>query len=122
MRQGKANVMQRMKEPHKKGVATHLDPESCTSAREGLGEALPGARAGRGLSLENCEHRSADVVVVNGRHYLGHRYRKVFGGSAWSETPSMYGSIRWNLGDLVVLRGQEESMEREGKSKDMSPQ
>ncbi len=24
-----------MKEPHKKGVATHLDPESCAGARKG---------------------------------------------------------------------------------------
>jgi hypothetical protein len=33
----------------------------------------------------------------------------------------MYGSIRWNLGDLVVLLVGEELKEREGKSKDMSP-
>ena len=113
--------MQRMKEPHKIGVAIHLDPESCTSAREGLGEALTGARAGRVLSLENCKHRSADVVALNGRQHRGHRYRKVCLGSAWSETPSMYGSIRWNLGDLAVLYEQEVLIEREGKSKDMSP-
>ena len=116
----KANVMQRMKEPYKKGVAIHLDPESCTCAREGIGEALTGARAGRVLSLENCEHRSADVVVENGRQHREHRYRKVFLGSAWSETPSMYGSKRWKLGDLVVLLEQEELKEREGKSKDRS--
>lgn len=110
-----------MKEPYKEGIANQLDPESCTSAREGLGEALTGARAGRVLSLENCKHRSADVVALNGRQHRGHRNRKVCLGSAWSETPRMYGSIRWNLGDLAVLLGQEEPKEREGKSKDMSP-
>lgn len=65
--------------------------------------------------------RSADVVALNGRHYRGYRNRKVRPGSAWSETLSMYGSIRWNLGDLVVLVGQEEPNEREGKSEDVSP-
>jgi len=32
----------------------------------------------------------------------------------------MYGSIRWNLGELAVLFEQEGLEEREGKSKDMS--
>ena len=42
----------RMKEPHKKGVATRLDPESCAGARKGMGEALTGAHAGQVLSSE----------------------------------------------------------------------
>ena len=113
--------MQRMKEPHRKGVAIHPDPESCTSAREGVGEALTGARTGRVLSPENCEHRSADVVALNGRQHRSYRQREVVAGSAWSETPRMYGSRRWNLGGLVVLVGCEAPNEREGKSKDVSP-
>ena len=41
-----------MKESHGEGVAIHSDPESCAGAREGDGEALTGARAGRVLSRE----------------------------------------------------------------------
>jgi hypothetical protein len=41
-----------MKDPYEKGVATHLDPESWGLAREGLSQALTGARAGRPLSRE----------------------------------------------------------------------
>jgi len=41
-----------MKEPHVEGVATHDDPESCVDTREGVGEALTGARTGRVLSRE----------------------------------------------------------------------
>ena len=41
-----------MKEPYVEGVANHDDPESCVGAREGAGEALTGAHAGRVLSRE----------------------------------------------------------------------
>jgi len=41
-----------MKEPYGEGVASHTGPEPCVAAREGVGEALAGARAGRVLSRE----------------------------------------------------------------------
>ena len=41
-----------MKEPHKEGVAIHLDPESCAGSHKGAGEALTGAHAGQPLSSE----------------------------------------------------------------------
>ena len=41
-----------MEESYVEGVATHDGPESCVDTREGLGEALTGARAGRVLSRE----------------------------------------------------------------------
>lgn len=41
-----------MREPHTEGVATHGDPESCTDAREGIGEALTGACTGTVWSRE----------------------------------------------------------------------
>ncbi len=41
-----------MKEPYRKGLATHPDPESCAGGRKDMGEALTGARAGRVLSSE----------------------------------------------------------------------
>jgi hypothetical protein len=30
--------------PYDEGIANHIDPESCAVAREGIGEALTGAR------------------------------------------------------------------------------
>jgi len=45
------------------GVATHIDPESCEAAREGVREALTGARAGQPLSGENSV-RGADALEV----------------------------------------------------------
>jgi RNA-directed DNA polymerase len=42
-----------MKESYGEGVASHTGPELCADAREGMGEALAGARAGRVLSRES---------------------------------------------------------------------
>jgi len=42
-----------MKESYVEGLAAHSGPESCVVAREGRGEALTGARAGRVLSRES---------------------------------------------------------------------
>ena len=44
--------MQRRRESHTEGLATHGDPESCSGVREGVAEALTGAHAGRVLSRE----------------------------------------------------------------------
>ena len=38
-----------MRELYIEGVAIHDDPESCVGVREGVGEALTGARAGRAI-------------------------------------------------------------------------
>ena len=57
----KAGRESRMQEPYKKGVADHLDPESCAEAGNHLGEALTGAHAGQPLSSDTegatkCNH------------------------------------------------------------------
>jgi hypothetical protein len=39
-----------MKEPHKKGLANHLDFESCADGGDAVGEALTEAHAGRVFS------------------------------------------------------------------------
>jgi len=44
-----------MQESHRKGVASHPDPESCVASRKAGGEALTGAHAGRALSCEIFE-------------------------------------------------------------------
>src|SRR5271166_5602724 len=41
-----------MKEPHKKGIANHLGPESCADSRKAGREALTGVQAGWVLSRE----------------------------------------------------------------------
>ena len=41
-----------MREPHKKGVAHHLGPESCASIRKDAGEALTVVDTGQVLSSE----------------------------------------------------------------------
>ena len=41
-----------MKESYDEGLASHIGPESCATAREGGGEALTGVRAGRVWSRE----------------------------------------------------------------------
>jgi hypothetical protein len=41
-----------MKESHRKGVASHPDPESCVGSRKAADEALTGAHAGWVLSCE----------------------------------------------------------------------
>ena len=48
----KAGRESRMKEPHKKGIANHLDPESCADVGNRVGEALTGAHAGQPSSSE----------------------------------------------------------------------
>ena len=51
-----------MKEPYGEGLASHTGPESCAGVREGAGEALTGAPAGRVLSHEIPQHPGADAV------------------------------------------------------------
>jgi hypothetical protein len=47
---------------HDEGVANRIDPESCASTREGIGEALTGERIGQPLSRESTLILGADVV------------------------------------------------------------
>lgn len=83
-----------MQEPHNKGLANHIGPESCGYAGNGLPEALTGEDAGRVLSrVSFCvTDRSADAVENVGRPHRIGRYRKVYLDSARSKTPSTHGS------------------------------
>jgi hypothetical protein len=80
-----------MKESHVEGVANHNDPESCTGAREGTGEALTGARAGRVLSRE-MRFWGADAVKRGGRQHPRRRQRETPGSPTRSETPRTHGT------------------------------
>ncbi len=86
-----------MEELYIEGLAIHGDPESCVGAREGVSEALTGARAGRAIEPRNHRVRGADAVYESGRRYLQQRYRELLGDPARSENHGMYGtSMREN--------------------------
>jgi hypothetical protein len=55
-------MKEEMEELHAEGLATHGDAESCAASREGRGEALTGARAGRAIEPRNVGIRGADAV------------------------------------------------------------
>ena len=58
-----------MKELYGEGLATHTDPESCAGSREGTGEALTGAHAGRAIEPRKQRFPGADVVTSSGRQH-----------------------------------------------------
>ena len=82
-----------MREPYTEGVAIHGDPESCVVVREGGGEALTGARAGRAIEPRNHRVRGADAVYGSGRQHRRQRYRELLVGPARSENQGMYGTF-----------------------------
>ena len=51
-----------MEELYAEGLATRGGPESCVASREGRGEALAGARAGRAIEPRNWQVRGAHAV------------------------------------------------------------
>ena len=88
---------ERMQEPHIEGVANHDDPESCAGFREGVGEALTGARTGRDIEPRHPIDRGADVVHTGGKPHRLARDRKFQTGPARSKTLRMCGtSMREN--------------------------
>ena len=70
-----------MEELYVEGVATHGGPESCVVVREGGGEALTGARAGRAIEPRNVnsgvptlsEWRKATSTAAISRGAVGPR-------------------------------------------------
>ena len=86
-----------MRELYTEGVATHGGPESCAVAREGVGEALTGVRAGRAIEPRNPLDRGADAVDRGGRQHRWRRYRESSVDPARSKNQGMYGiSMREN--------------------------
>lgn len=67
-----------MKEPYKKGLATHFGPESCGTVRKDSGEALTGEDTGKVLSLEiPANFREPTPFLDGGRQHGIHRYCEV---------------------------------------------
>ena len=82
-----------MEELHAEGLATHGDPESCTAFREGRGEALTGARAGRAIEPRNVGTRGAGAVGRAEGNTAGGAMREASGGPARSENQGMCGTF-----------------------------
>jgi hypothetical protein len=55
---------QRVQVPYDEEVAIHIDPESCRGVREGVAEALTGARVDQPLSDETLHNQSADAIQL----------------------------------------------------------
>ena len=80
-----------MRELYIEGLATHDDPESCAGDREGVGEALTGARAGWAIEPRNHRDRGADAVNRAEGNIAGGVMRESPGDPARSENLCMYG-------------------------------
>lgn len=88
-----------MKESYVEGLASYGGPESCVHAREGVGEALTGVRAGRVSSRvihaprrELRVVRGAEVVGENRRPHRVCRIGEAGMDPARSETPRTRGN------------------------------
>lgn len=92
-----------MKESHRKGLASHPDPESCGDGRKDMAEALTGAQVDWVLSREmklnsGCRRRQAERKATRGQTQLaslsptlrGHRPQPMLGNSMREnrETPA----------------------------------
>ena len=81
-----------MEELYVEGVATHGDPEPCVVVREGGGEALTGARAGRAIEPRNVEF-GVPTLSESGRQHRRRRYRESLADPARSKNQGMYGTF-----------------------------
>jgi len=109
-----------MEEPYTEEVATHGGPESCVDVREGIGEALTGARAGEVWSREIIppgRRRGSGL----GRQHGQVRYRERLGGPARSETLCMPEKLHarepGDLSDRSRLMGRRAASERRSRSR-----
>ena len=107
-----------MKKSYGKGLATHIDLESCGAAREGGVEALTGESTGRVFSRVRNSLRDADAVRRSGRPHPRHRYREVLRDPARSQTLCTYGSTSHGNREIPGSPQTEYVWGRIGKSKD----
>ena len=107
-----------MKKSYGKGLAIHIDPESCGAAREGGVEALTGESTGRVFSRVRNSLRDADAVRRSGRPHPRRRYREVPRDPARSQTPCTYGSTSHGNREIPSPPRAAVALGRIGKSKD----
>ena|SRR2546430_14547289 len=107
-----------MKKSYGKGLAIHIDPESCGAAREGGAEALTGESTGRVFSRVRNSLRDADAVRRSGRPHPRRRYPRCLEIPARSQTPCTYGSTTHGNREIPRSPQTEDVWGRIGKSKD----
>lgn len=113
-----------MQEPHEKGVATHLDPESCAFVREDGSEALTGAHVGRAIEPCNLKRRvsgvlpGATALIGSERQHRCWRYRESVSDQARSKTSSTHGNISRGSREIPRLSAVRGTADRKAKSKD----
>ena len=106
-----------MKESYGKGLSVHADPESCAGVREGAGEALTGAHAGRVLSRESFSLPGADAVELSGRRNPVRRQREAQGSPcAVADPEHAWKHLAREPGSPASARSRVSG--RKGKSKD----
>jgi hypothetical protein len=94
-----------MKEPYRKGLASHPGPESCAGSSNAAREALTGAHADQPLSCEIKPVQGADVVSGTEGKTEGHDPRRVPGGPCAVEDPVYaWKLLARNLGDPKSAR------------------
>jgi hypothetical protein len=108
--------------PASKGVAARGVPESCAGVREGVGEALTGARAGWVIEPRNPWDRGADAVTKGGRPRRRQRYRELSVGPARSLEPGHARNLHAReQGDPIVARRVDHRPGRTGNAKAARP-
>src|SRR2546430_8429940 len=108
-----------MKKSYESGVATHIGPESCGTARKGSVEALTGGRAVRVFSRVRKSLRDPDAVRRRGRQHLVRRYREGCQSPARSETPCTYADTSLGNREIPSSPRAAAALGRIGKSKDV---
>ena len=109
-----------MKVRYDEGLAIHIGPEPCVTAREGGGEASAGERMGQPLSRERLQIPGADAVVP--------AEGNTDGGVIASPHPTRRGLRHWHVrtllgrepGDLMPGQGGMPPLVRNGKARSRS--
>lgn len=83
-----------MRVRHDEGLAIRIGPEPCAVAREGVGEASAGERAGQPLSRGSDISQGADAVTYAEGHTVGHTNASV--------PPTLRGLRPWHVRTLLV--------------------
>jgi hypothetical protein len=114
--------MQRRRESHTEGLATHGDPESCRDACEGVAEALTGAHAGRVLSREMELNSQVPRLFLGPKATLDTPdWRGVKGpGAVISRPRACVEALRARTGRPCTPPEADGVSGRDGKSKDLS--
>jgi len=118
---GETGKVSWMQEPHREGVASRSDLESCAVVREGAREALTEAGAGWVWSREMATLRGADMVAGRGRPHPLPRQRERQRDPARSETPRTSQHTVLGNREIPPLSAADRCAERMGKSKDPRP-